>query len=64
MLTFGEAAVTFQDYTPYEGAVLHLLAGVRAACWLMATGVIKAVWRDALTFKVEEGSYCRRMFVT
>jgi hypothetical protein len=39
MLNFEEAAVTFPDYTPYEREVLHLLASIRWACWLMATAV-------------------------
>jgi hypothetical protein len=31
--------VTFHDYTAYEREVLHLLASIRWACWLMATAV-------------------------
>jgi hypothetical protein len=31
--------VTFHDYTAHEGEVLHLLASIRWACWLMATAV-------------------------
>jgi hypothetical protein len=31
--------VTFHDCTAYEREVLHLLAGIRLACWLMATAV-------------------------
>jgi hypothetical protein len=31
--------MTFHDYTPYERAVLHLLANIRLASWLMATAV-------------------------
>jgi hypothetical protein len=36
---FKEAAVTFHDYTAYEREVLHELASIRWACWLMATAV-------------------------
>jgi hypothetical protein len=32
-------SVTLHDYTPYEREVLHLLASIRWACWLMATAV-------------------------
>jgi hypothetical protein len=39
MLNFEEAAVIFHDYTAYEREVLHLLASIRWACWLMATAV-------------------------
>jgi hypothetical protein len=39
MLNYEEAAVSLHDYTPYEREVLHLLASIRSACWLMATAV-------------------------
>jgi hypothetical protein len=39
MLNYEEAAVTLHDYTPYKREVLHLLASIRLACWLMVTAV-------------------------
>jgi hypothetical protein len=39
MPNFEEAAVTFHDFTAYEREALHLLAGIRSTCWLMATAV-------------------------
>ena len=44
--------MTLHDYTPYECEVLHLLASIRWACWLMATAVAGGAVMIALALRI------------